>query len=75
MVGEGYAIADRLKFFLEQSGESRTQEMFSIGWKHDHYVGNVFVFVPKNFLLPVYIIARETWPIERFGITKVFMNG
>lgn len=25
--------------------------MFSNGWKHDHYVGNVFVFEPNGMVI------------------------
>lgn len=33
-----YAVADRLKLYLEQSSDAVIQNMFYNGWTHDHYV-------------------------------------
>jgi hypothetical protein len=39
---------DGLKLYLQQSGSWVIQHIFYNGWKHDHYVGNVLVFVPDG---------------------------
>ena len=52
-----YCVADGLKLYLEQSGDSTTQNMFYNGWTHDHYGGNVFVFVPSGLVLACAINA------------------
>lgn len=43
-----FGVMDGLKLYLQQSGHYIMQNMFYNGWKHDHYVGNVFVFVPDG---------------------------
>ncbi|CDF36841.1 unnamed protein product [Chondrus crispus] len=48
MLSDVYAVADGLKLYLQQSGDSVIQNMFYNGWTHDHYVGNVFVFAPNG---------------------------
>eukprot|EP00957_Ditylum_brightwellii_P152448 11605089-Ditylum_brightwellii.AAC.1 len=35
---------DGLKLCLEQSGSHAIQNAFYNGWKHDHYVSNIFLF-------------------------------
>lgn len=44
-------VADGLKLYLQQSGDSVIQNMFFNGWTHDHYVGNVFVFAPSGVIV------------------------
>ena len=39
---------DGLKLYLQKSPHQSIQEMFYNGWKADHYVTNVFVFVPDG---------------------------
>ncbi len=37
-----------MKHYLQQSPDQPIQEKFCSGWKTDHYVTNVFVFVPDG---------------------------
>ena len=37
-----YCIVDGLKVYLQQAGDSIIQSRFYNGWKHDHYVTNIF---------------------------------
>ena len=46
-----YAVADGLKLYLEQAGDGVIQNMFYNGWKHDHFVSNVFVFAPSGVII------------------------
>lgn len=46
-----FAVADGLKVYLEQAGDTVVQNMFYNGWKHDHYVGNVLVFAPDGTVI------------------------
>ena len=46
-----YAMADGLKLYLQESGNGVIQNMFYNGWQHDHYVGNVLVFVPSGVVI------------------------
>ena len=39
---------DGLALLLEQAGDPDEQNMFYNGWKHDHYVTNIFVFAPDG---------------------------
>eukprot|EP00957_Ditylum_brightwellii_P138323 10542655-Ditylum_brightwellii.AAC.1 len=39
-----FAAMYRLKLYLEQSGNHVIQNTFNTGWKHDHYMGNIFLF-------------------------------
>ena len=43
-----YAVCDGLKLHLQQSGNHLIQNRFYNGWTHDHYVSNIFVFVPNG---------------------------
>ncbi len=43
-----WATMDGLKLYLQKSPHQSIQEMFYNGWKADHYVTNVFVFVPDG---------------------------
>jgi len=52
-----YAVADGLKLHLEQQGDPVIQNMFYNGWKHDHYVGNAFVFAPNGCIIACAINA------------------
>jgi len=46
-----YAVADGLKLYLRHSGNAIIQNIFYNGRTHDHYVGNVFVFVPSGVVV------------------------
>lgn len=50
-LGDVFAVADGLKLYLEQAGDTVIQEMFYNGWTHDHYVGNVFAFAPSGLII------------------------
>lgn len=39
---------DGLKLYVEASGDEAVQSRFYNGWTHDHYVSNVFYFVPDG---------------------------
>ena len=39
---------DGLKLYLQQAGDSTTQNNFYNGWTHDHYVSAVLVFCPDG---------------------------
>ncbi len=43
-----WATMDGLKLYLQKSPDQLIQEMFYNYWKSDHYVTNVFVFVPER---------------------------
>lgn len=57
LLGDVYAVADGLKLYLEQSGDTVIQNMFYNGWTHDHYVSNVFVFSPSGLIVACAINA------------------
>ena len=46
-----YCVADGLKLLLQQSGDTVIQNRFYNGWKHEHYVSNVFVFAPTGKII------------------------
>jgi len=46
-----YAVADRLKLYLQQSGDAVRQNMFYNGWTDDHYVGNVLSLIQAALFL------------------------
>lgn len=46
-----YAVADRLKLYLEKAGDMAIQNRFYNGWTHDHYIGNVFIFSPNGVII------------------------
>ena len=39
---------DGLKLYIQSSPHATVQEIFYNGWTHDHYVTNVFLFVPDG---------------------------
>ena len=43
-----WCCMDGLKLYLQQAGDSNTQNRFYNGWTHDHYVTSVFVFCPDG---------------------------
>jgi hypothetical protein len=50
-----------LKLGLEQSGDDATQNIFFNGWTHDHYVSNLFLFLPDGKIRACYIDAPGTF--------------
>lgn len=50
-----YAVSDGLKLALHQSQEYQIQNRFYNGWTHDHYVSNLFVFVPAGLIVACYV--------------------
>lgn len=51
MLNDVCRVADGLKLYLEQSGDTVIQNMFFNGWKHEHYVSKVFVFAPSELII------------------------
>ena len=43
-----YSMVDGLKHYLQQAGNSIIQSHFDNGWKHDHFVTNIFAFAPNG---------------------------
>jgi hypothetical protein len=43
-----WCCMDGFKLYLQQAGDSNTQNRFYNGWTHDHYVPSVFVFCPDG---------------------------
>eukprot|EP00957_Ditylum_brightwellii_P104360 7948320-Ditylum_brightwellii.AAC.2 len=45
-----FATMDGLKFYLKQSGCHAIQNTFYNGWKHDHYISSIFLFMPDGMV-------------------------
>ena len=56
-----YCMVDGLKLYLQQSGDSVIQSCFYNGWKHDHYVTNIFAFAPNGSIITCTLNAPGTW--------------
>ena len=56
-----YCMVDGLKLYLQQAGDSVIQSHFYNGWKHDHYVTNIFAFVPNGSIIACTLNAPGTW--------------
>ena len=41
---------DGLKLYVEKSLDNETQNIYYNGWQHNHYVTNIFVFMPDGFI-------------------------
>eukprot|EP00957_Ditylum_brightwellii_P088248 6722949-Ditylum_brightwellii.AAC.1 len=41
---------DRIKLYLQQNSDNVSQNTFYNGWKHDHYVTNIFFFTPDGMI-------------------------
>ena len=67
MLKNVYAVTDGLKLTL-QSGDCVIQEMFYNGWKHDNYVGNIFVFAPSGVV--IYCIINAPGNMHDFCIAE-----
>lgn len=74
MLSDVYCLADGLKLYLEQSGDAIIQNMFHNGWKHDHYVGNVFLFAPNGTIIACAVNAPVRCTIPRLQIGEVFIK-
>ena len=56
-----YCMVDGLKLYLQQAGDSVIQSRFYDGWKHDHFVTNIFAFAPNGSIITCTLNAPETW--------------
>ena len=56
-----YCMVDGLKLYLQQAGDSLIQSCFYNGWKHDHYVTNIFAFAPNGSIITCTLNAPGTW--------------
>lgn len=54
---DAYTVGDSLKLRVEEAGDVAIQEMFFNVWAHDHYVGNLMVFVPSGVIIACAIKA------------------
>eukprot|EP00957_Ditylum_brightwellii_P189428 14418234-Ditylum_brightwellii.AAC.1 len=50
-----FGAIDRLKLYLQQSSDHVIQNMFYNGWKHDHYITNIFLFMPDGMICAMVI--------------------
>ena len=58
-----YCMVDGLKHYLQQAGDSVIQSHFYNGWKHNHYVTNIFAFVPNGSIIACTLNAPGTWHV------------
>ena len=56
-----YCMVDGLKLYLQQAGDSVIQSRFYNGWKHDHYVTNIFAFALNGSIIACTLSAPGTW--------------
>ena len=56
-----YCMVDGLKLYLQQAGDSIIQSRFYNGWKHDHFVTNLFAFAPNGSIIACTLNAPGTW--------------
>ena len=56
-----YCMVDGLKLYLQQSGDSIIQSRFYNGWKHNHFVTNIFAFAPNGSIIACTLNAPGTW--------------
>lgn len=59
MLKDVFCLSNGLKLTLEQTGDFIIQNMFYIGWTHDHYFGNVFVFTPSVVIISCALNAKK----------------
>ena len=55
-----YCMVDGLKLYLQQAGDSIVKSCFDNGWKHDHYVTNIFAFAPNGSIIACTLNAPGT---------------
>ena len=56
-----YCMVDGLKLYLQQSGDSVIQSRFYNGWKHNHFVTNIFAFALNGSIIACTLNAPGTW--------------
>ena len=56
-----YCMVDGLKLNLQQAGNSIIQSHFYNGWKHDHFLTNIFAFAPNGSIIACTLNAPGTW--------------
>ena len=55
-----YCMVDGLKLYLQQACDSAIQSRFYNGWKHDHYVTNIFAFALNGSIIACTLNAPGT---------------
>ena len=63
-------MVDGLKLYLQQAGNSVIQSCFYNGWKHDHFVTNIFAFALNGSIITCTLNAPGTWhdsTLEHWG--------
>ena len=61
LLADCYCMVDGLKLYLQQAGDSIIQSCFYNGWKHDHYVTNIFAFAPNGSIIACTLNAPGIW--------------
>ena len=56
-----YCMVDGFKLYLQQSGDSVIQSCFYNGWKHNHFVTNIFAFAPNGSIIAYTLNGPGTW--------------
>ena len=56
-----YCMVEGLKLYLQQAGDSIIQSCFYNGWKHDHFVTNIFAFAPNGSIIACTLNASGSW--------------
>ena len=46
-----YCMVDGLKLYLQQARDSVIQSHFYNGWKHDHFMTNIFAFALNGSII------------------------
>ena len=54
---EAYGALDGLKVYLEATDNEDQQGMFYNGWKCDHYISNLFLFILTGKIIAAYFNA------------------
>ena len=56
-----YCMVDGLKLYLQQAGDSVIQSRFYNGWKHNHFVTNIFAFALIGSIIACTLNAPGAW--------------
>ena len=56
-----YCMVGSLKLYLQHAGDSSIQSRFYNGWKHNHFVTNIFAFAPDGSIIAYTLNAPGTW--------------
>ena len=56
-----YCMVDGLKLYLQQAGDSIIRSHFYNGWKHNHFVTNIFAFALNGSIIACTLNAPGTW--------------